>query len=127
MRFVPLFCLLIAACNRAPETKEAVRQAVIDSVEGRVNLGAMEIDILQVDFKGATAEATADFRAKGAAPGSGIQMRYTLERKDAKWVVAKRSESGASSHQSRAPAPDGGGASLPPGHPPLEGAPKGKP
>lgn len=115
------------ACAKNIENKEAVRQGVIEAVAGKVNLTSMDVDITAVTFKGDTAEATADFRAKGAAPGTGIQMRYTLENKAGKWVVKQKAESGANPHGAATPMPPPGGpppGNLPPGHPPM---PSGQP
>ena len=88
----------------------------------------MDVDVLSVDFKGDTAEASVDFRAKGAAPGSGTQMKYTLHKQSGKWVVKEKAESGGNPHGT----PGGGlppghpgsaapGGSIPPGHPPVGG------
>jgi hypothetical protein len=128
-----LFVLLsLAGCKRSIETKEAVRQGVLDAVASRVNLSSMDVDVTTVNFKGDTAEATVDFRPKGAAPGSGIQMKYTLEDKGGKWVVKGRSDkSGGAPHGG---APHGtttlpgmpGAGEMPPGHPTApSGAPPG--
>jgi hypothetical protein len=112
------------ACGRAPESKEAIRQGVIDAVAGRVNLTQMDVDVSTVSFKGQEAEALVDFRPKGGAPGSGIQMKYTLEQKNGKWVVKQRAE-GADSPHKEGGAPGAAGGALPSGHPPIP-PPEGK-
>jgi hypothetical protein len=133
VRFLAILVLLSCAqlgCNRASQSKEAIRQSVIDYVSSKVNVGAMEVDVTSIAFKGAEADATVAFRAKGAQPGSGLEMRYTLEQKSGKWVVKDKVEAGGGSPHGAAPGqrtgnPHGsGGGELPPGHPSVD--PEGK-
>lgn len=121
MRILPIALLLLAlgACKPSNQTTEAVRQGVIDSVAGRVNLAQMDVNVSAVNFKAGEAEATVEFRPKGGAPGSGIQMKYTLESKSGKWVVKGKSEASGSPHGEGA-----AGQPLPQGHPPLGDAKK---
>jgi hypothetical protein len=125
VRFIAIIALLgcaLSGCNRASESKEAIRESVINYVSGKVNVASMDVDVVSIAFKGSEADATVAFRAKGADPGSGLQMRYTLEQKSGKWVVKDKSEAGSSPHGSTPkpgaanPHGDAGGA-LPPGHP----------
>ena len=44
-------CALIG-CNRASQSQEAIRAGVIDYVATKVNIGAMEVDVTSIDFKG---------------------------------------------------------------------------
>ena len=112
---VLLLCSL-AACNRASQDKEAIRQGVIDYVTGKVNVAAMDVDVTSIAFKGEEADATVMFRAKGSNQGAGMEMRYTLEQKSGKWVVKNKAESG-SPHGAMA---NPGGAAMPPGHPAVD-------
>lgn len=116
-----LTALLIAGCSRNIQNQEAVRQGVIDAVASKVNLAAMDVSITAVTFKGKEADAMVDFRAKGAAPGTGMQMRYTLENKSGKWVVKQKSDSGGGNPHG-AGAPAGGSPQMPTGHPPVDPA-----
>jgi hypothetical protein len=128
----PLAVLILVSCafigcNRANQSQEAIRAGVIDYVATKVNIGAMDVDVTSIAFKGNEADATVSFRAKGADPASGLQMRYTLEQKAGKWVVKDKAQAGGSPHGAAmnpgAPAsPHGNPASgqLPPGHPPLD-------
>ena len=122
MRFLATAALLscvLTGCNRASESKEAIRESVIQYVSGKVNVGSMDVDVTSIAFKGEEADATVTFRAKGADASSGLQMRYTLEQKSGKWVVKEKAQAGGSPHG------EAGGATLPPGHPPMNGgAPK---
>lgn len=134
---VKLVALLVAAlalagCNRGVESKEAVRQAVIDHLSTRTNLNmaSMNVDVTSVSFKGDEADATVAFSPKGAGGSAqGMTMRYTLERKGNRWVVKGRADSGGhgggmgggamggSPHGSEPPA-------MPPEHPPVKGGEK---
>jgi hypothetical protein len=125
-----LVSCVLTGCNRASQSKEAIRQGVIDYVSGKVNIGAMDVDVVSIDFKGNEADATVAFKAKGSDASSGLQMRYTLEQKSGKWVVKDKAQAGGSPHGAR-PEPGGmepganphggsGSGELPAGHPPLE-------
>lgn len=127
MRFLVTFAVLVVCgltgCNRASQNSEAIRQGVIDYVAGKVNVGAMDVDVVSVDFKGAEAEATVAFKAKGSDAKSGLQMRYTLEQKSGKWVVKDKAQAGGAPHGATPnanPHMGGGAGELPPGHPPME-------
>ena len=119
-------CALIG-CNRASQSQEAIRAGVIDYVATKVNIGAMDVDVTSIDFKGNEADATVSFRAKGADPASGLQMRYTLEQKSGKWVVKDKAQAGGSPHgaamnpggEPANPHGSPGAGQLPAGHPPL--------
>jgi hypothetical protein len=118
----------LSGCNRASQSKEAIRAGVIDYVSGKVNVGAMEVDVTSIDFKGKEADATVAFRAKGADPASGLQMRYTLEQKSGKWVVKEKAQAGGSPHgatmnpggEPASPHGNSGAGNLPSGHPRLD-------
>jgi hypothetical protein len=124
---IPVSCAL-SGCNRATQSKEAIRAGVIDYLAGKVNVGAMDVDVTSIDFKGSEADATVAFRAKGADPATGLQMRYTLEQKAGKWVVKDKAQAGGSPHgaainpggQPASPHGNAGGGDLPAGHPPLD-------
>ncbi len=118
MKLVATLALLscaLSGCNRASQSKEAIRQSVIDYVSSKVNVGAMDVDVTSIAFKGDEADATVAFRVKGAEPGPGLEMRYTLEQKSGKWVVKDKAEAGGSPHGAAAR----GAGALPPSHPPL--------
>jgi len=111
------------------ETKEAIRQGVIDHLAARknLNLSSMQIDVLSVDFRGKEADATVAFRPKGG--GEGMQIPYTLERQGNRWVVKGRAASESGSPHGSMPMPAAAGKDgLPAGHPPIpdSAAPKTK-
>ena len=111
---------MLCACNKAPQTKEAVRLGVVEHLGkgAGLDLTSMEVEVTAVSFAGDQAKATVNFRPK-SNPEQGMQMNYTLESKGKKWLVLKKATSGASKHGEAqvAPAPAGG---LPPGHPPVD-------
>ncbi len=115
-----LLGLLSFACSRGIQNEQAVRQGVVDYLAAKsdLNMSQMEVDVTSVSYRADEADATVSFRPKGGGAQSGMQMRYTLERKGGRWVVKGR---GAGPHsQSAAP---GGAGQMPPGHPPMGGAP----
>ena len=131
MRLLAVAALLVCAlggCNRTSESKEAIRESVINYVSGKVNVGSMDVDVTSISFKGNEADATVSFRPKGAGPSAGLQMQYTLEQKAGKWVVRDKAQAGGSPHGAIIPGgepanPHGGSGAtgqMPPGHPPLD-------
>lgn len=121
------WALVLGGCSRGLETKEAVRQGVIDHLAKRsgINVGSMLVEVTSVSFRGNEADATVSFRAKGGGAGQGMSMNYTLERKGNAWVVKSRSEAGGSPHGGMG---SPGQGQLPSGHPPVGGAsPSGSP
>lgn len=117
--------VLLAGCNRGVESKEAVRQAVIDHLAKRagLNVSSMQIDVSAVSFRKDEADATVVFRAKGGDAGQSMTMNYTLERKGGRWVVKGRAE-GGTPHGAGVQAP---GGQMPEGHPPVGAAKPSEP
>jgi hypothetical protein len=124
---IPLLLgIAVVACNRAPESKEAVREGIVDHLNKNTGLDmkAMDVDIKDVTFKGNQATASVSFKPK-ATPDAGMTMNYTLERRGEKWVVQQKAggagHSGGMSPGSgtvNPPKPAAPG-DLPPGHPPV--------
>jgi hypothetical protein len=113
--------LVFGGCNRGTESKEAIRQAVLDhlSQRGSVNLSSMQIDVVSVSFRQNEADAAVSFRPKGSEGGTGMTMNYTLQRQGNRWAVKGRTESGGSPHGAAGQMP----GTMPPGHPTVD-APK---
>lgn len=114
-------------------SKEAIRKAVVEHLSTRkgldLDMSAMEVDIGDVSFRANDAEASVSFRAKGSKT-SAMSMKYQLTRDGNQWKVkpkepgeAGSGHGGAGAVELPAPLPGGAGATLPPGHPPVE-APK---
>jgi hypothetical protein len=119
--------LLLSGCSKKVNNDEAIRQAVIThlSKRGDLTMSQMEVTVSNVTYKENEAEATIGFKPKGGGAASGMQMRYSLERKGGEWVVKGKADSGASPHGAMAPGAGQGmppAAELPPDHPPMGGA-----
>jgi hypothetical protein len=124
---VLLFSCFVIACNKAPESRDAVRQGILDHLSKNtgLDLKSIDVDVNNVSFQGEKATAAVSFKPK-SSPEAGMSMNYTLERQGAKWIVQKTAGSGGhggamSSPESTAP-PAGG---LPAGHPPVGASPQG--
>ncbi len=91
--------LSLAACNRGNQSKDAVRQGVLDYLAGKgLNMAGMNVDVTGVQFNGERAEAAVSITAKGGAPGTGMSPVYILEQKNGKWAVTGRKETGEAPH-----------------------------
>ena len=128
--------LLVAGCNRAPQNKDSIKQAVVEHLSkgSGLDMNLMDIDVGTVTYNENQAKATVTFRPK-SSPEQAMTMNYTLEAKGNKWVVLKKEGSGgtAAHGEGQAMPPAGGammppqgaapqgGQALPPGHPPVSG------
>lgn len=132
--------MLLAGCGSSGSStaglnsKEAVRKAVVEHLSQRkgldLDMSAMDVEIGDVSFKTNEAEASVSFRAKGSQTAA-MTMQYQLERSGEGWKVkpkAPGAAGGGNPHGGGAPAVElpaplpgttGGGATLPPGHPPT--------
>ena len=118
--------LLLAACAKNINNKEAVRAAVVEYLGQKaqatgLNVAAMEVTVASVSFEKDQAQAIVSIRPKGMSDG--MNMTYALLRKGDKWEVKSKQDSGVNPHGAGAEIPaSGGGAAdpaLPPGHPPA--------
>jgi hypothetical protein len=106
-----LLIVCLAACHRGNESKDAVRQGVLDYLATKgMTAAAMDINVADVKFNGDKADATVSFAAKGTGAGQ-MSIQYHLELKDGKWAVVGRGDAGQH-----------GGGQLPPGAAPQGGA-----
>jgi hypothetical protein len=126
-----LLAVLIAgfgtiACNRAAESKDAVREGLMEHLTKNTGLDmkAMDVEVGDVKFQGNQASAVVSFKPK-SSPDAGMSMPYTLERRGAKWVVQKTGSGGGHGGgmppATEGPAPSGPAGELPSGHPPVGG------
>jgi hypothetical protein len=114
---VPLALMAASlACNRAPDSKEAVREGVIEHLNKNtgLDLKSMDVAVDNVTFEGNRATASVSFKPK-SSPDAGMSMNYSLERSGKKWVVQKT----AGGHGGGSAMPSPGSGALPPGHPPA--------
>jgi hypothetical protein len=112
-----LATVLLAACSRDIQNTDAVRQSIVEYLNGRsaemgLDMNLMDLEVTSVSFEQTKARAIVMFRPKGMTRG-GMSMSYSLDRQGDKWIVTGRQMTGGSPHG--AP-PEGG---LPPGHPPA--------
>ena len=138
------FFAAASGCKSQPSDNDGIRAGIAQHLTavGTLNINAMQMDIRKVAINGNQAQAEVEFRPKtGAAPGSGMQVAYNLEKRDGTWTVLKTKAAGGmmqhpdpnqNPHQNQAvhsgalpnfnavlnpagsPATQG---SLPPGHP----------
>jgi hypothetical protein len=114
--------LLLGACNRAPQTKDAIKQAIVQHLQAKgsgLDMNSMSVEVVALTFNDKQAHATVSFRPK-SQPDQGMEMSYTLEAKGNKWDVVGKAGSGGTPHGQP---PEGAPTGLPPGHPPMGGAP----
>jgi hypothetical protein len=89
--------LLTDGCKQQPNDKDAIRSGILQHLTavGTLNINAMDMDIRSVSINGNQARAEVEFRPKtGAAPGSGMQVAYSLEKRDGSWTVLKTQAAG---------------------------------
>jgi hypothetical protein len=122
--------LLLGACAKDIQNKQALKDGVIDYLNGRMSstgldVRLMDVDVSSMSFERDQARATVVFRPKGSTEGGGMTMNYSFDRKGDKWVVRGRQDSGANPHGAGGlPAPGAmPGTSLPPGHPATGASP----
>src|SRR5260370_1449661 len=84
-------------CKQRPSDNDAIRAGILQHLTavGTLNISAMQMDIRSVSISGNQAHAEVEFRPKtGAAPGTGMQIAYNLEKRDGSWVVLKTQAAG---------------------------------
>jgi hypothetical protein len=117
--------LLLGACGGAPQSKDAVKQAILEHLQkgSGLDMNLMNMEIVALTFNGKEAHATVAFRPK-SQPEQGMEMSYTLEAAGNKWNVVKKTGAGGVPHgQPQQESP----LNLPPGHPPMGGSPAAPP
>jgi hypothetical protein len=118
--------VLLGACAKDIQNKQALKDAVIEYLNARMSQTGLDVSRMDVDVSGMTferdqARATVVFRPKGSTEGAGTTMNYSFDRKGDKWVVHGRQDSTANPHGAGATLPPPGAdpapTALPPGHP----------
>jgi hypothetical protein len=133
----------VNGCKTQTSDNDAIRAGILQHLKavGTLNITAMQMDIRNISINGNQAHAEVEFRPKtGAAPGTGMQVAYNLEKRDGSWTVLKTQAAGGmmqhpdpnqNPHQNQAihsgslpnfdsvlnPSGTPGQAALPPGHP----------
>jgi hypothetical protein len=60
-----------------------------------LNLGAMDMNITNIKIDGNQAQADVEFTPKsGGAPGAGMKISYSMEKRGEQWVVVKKNAMG---------------------------------
>ena len=87
VRILSLLLLLLAACAKAPQNQDAVKQAILDHLAKRNDMLAqsMKIDVVSVSFRDKEADAVVSVSPKEG--GAGIKMNYSLIMEGGNWVV----------------------------------------
>jgi hypothetical protein len=127
LRFIVISCLALAfgACGRSIETKEHVRNDLMEYFSSKVGLdmNTLDVDVTKVNFVNHEAHATVSFHQKDdPSVNRGMVMQYTLAPKDGHWVVKSRADS-----QGRGFGNTSADQELPDGHPPVQDLPPGHP
>jgi hypothetical protein len=103
---------VLGGCKRDIQNTEAVRRGVLTYFSKRADLLSMDVSVTNVTYRDNQATATVHVQAKGSnIPGSGMDMRYLLERNGNDWVVKGRA--GGEAHGTE-------GTGMPPGHPAVQ-------
>ncbi len=123
-----LFCSVACKSQKADD-KEAIRQGVVTyltSLKG-LNIPNMDIVVTQYSVNGNQAQAQVEIRAKGGnGAGGSMQLAYNLEKRGDQWVVLKSQPAGGTL-QHPGPGEMPPGATMPPGHPAVDGSSTGQP
>ena len=126
--FFTLAVLSLVACSsKNIQTKEAVKEAVVNHLGKVSGLDAakMDIEITQMSFQETTADVGVSVSPKGMPTTDGMQLAYELKREGDKWVVAgKKKSAGGGGGHGAPPAPPSGEGVIPPGHPAVGDAKK---
>ena len=109
VRTLSLLLQLLAACAKAPQNQDAVKQAILDHLGKRNDMLAqsMKIDVVSVSFRDKEADAVVSVTPKEG--GAGIQMNYSLAMDGGKWTVKPAA---ANPHGNTS-------GEMPAGHPPT--------
>jgi len=113
-----ILCLTIAGCSKKANDQDAIRASIENRLNGRsdLNMSAMDRQVKQISVNGDKATAQVEFRLKGG--DATMEIEYTLQRQGDGWEVLDGQPMGGGTSDPGPPnAPDGGGSSLPPGHP----------
>jgi hypothetical protein len=146
--------VLFAGCKKQESDADGVRAGINQHLVSlkTINLGAMDMNVINVSVQGNEAQAQVEFKPKsGGPPGAGMQVSYSLQKQNGQWVVQNTQAAGGSIQHpgpgenpnatSASPStgsmpnfrdlvPGGAGAAgnsttLPPGHPPMNGQANG--
>ncbi|MGI8988557.1 MAG: hypothetical protein ACR2I2_03095 [Bryobacteraceae bacterium] len=123
--------LMLCACGSGNiDNREAVQRGIVQDVSKRADVNSMDVTVTSVSFRGKEADAVVAFAPKGGPAGSGITMRYSLERSGNEWKVKGRSQADIKRHARGVNEVPGEGGEmrvppgqLPSGHPAIDNPP----
>jgi hypothetical protein len=121
-----LLIVVLTSCGNDSQSKEKVQQAILQRLKQStgLDLNSLDVSTTAVTFDKNLAYATVSFHPKNdPSIANGMTMKYTLENRGDKWVVVNVADSqghGLGGGHSAA-----GASTLPPGHPPVDGAASG--
>ena len=102
MRFTStlLLILCLTACQRGVDSKEAVRQGVVDYLASqKFDMSAMDVKVTDTKIDGEQADAQVVVGVKGKGDAMAMNFSYHLQHQGSKWVVTgKGASQGASPH-----------------------------
>jgi len=84
--------LFFGGCNQAKRDANEVRAGIMKHLAGMngLNMSAMDMEIHSITVNGDTARAEVEYKLKaGNDKGAGMQVSYSLERRNGEWVVQK--------------------------------------
>jgi hypothetical protein len=89
---VVIFAVLVlsAGCTKQQTNEDAIRAGINEHLNSlqTLNLGAMDMTVTSVSIQGNQAQAQVEFRPKTGSPsGAGMQVAYSLQKQDGKWIV----------------------------------------
>ncbi|HEY7210263.1 MAG TPA: hypothetical protein VH477_08320 [Bryobacteraceae bacterium] len=114
-----LAMLVLAGCGDRLETRDKVQAAILERLQRSSGLDLKSLDVAttSVTFDKNLAYATVAFHPKNdPSLKDGMTMKYTLEKREGKWVVVNVADSQGHGLQK-----DGAAGQLPAGHPPVTG------
>jgi hypothetical protein len=91
--------LLFPGCKKQESDTDGIRSGINQHLASlkTLNLGAMDMNVTNVSIQGNQAHAQVEFTPKGGAgEGAGMQVAYSLEKKDGQWVVQSSQPTGGS-------------------------------
>jgi hypothetical protein len=119
---------VLASCRNDMRDKAKVQEAIVTRLQksSGLDLKSLDITTTSVRFDKNLAFATVAFHPKDdPRVDHGMQMKYTLEDRDGKWVVVRVGDS--QGHGFGSGGSTAAGSTLPPGHPSVDGGVPGNP
>jgi hypothetical protein len=88
---------LFAGCKKQESDADAIRAGINQHLTSlkTINLGAMDMSVMNFSIQGNQAQAEVEFKPKTGAPqGAGMQVNYTLQKQNGVWIVQNTQAAG---------------------------------